>query len=267
MIPAAFNPATLMGDPAAWWERWQAKASNALESACEEAEAGIKINFQPKVWSELKRWLLDNVFFGKCAYCESKTEVAGYAAADHYRPKGRVDGDPEHEGYHWVAYDWRNLVPCCDRCNTGAKRDRFPIAGRRVCNRKDASCTVELNSIELPFLLNPYDDGDGNPRKHLVFTEFGQAVPKNGSVRGQKTIDICDLKREKLRDERKSIQEAAVLRWAMLCGLGEIAELERQTFMQKIRTGEVAYSAAIADAIRAKAEKEWKDVSNGLPEE
>lgn len=267
MIRAEFNPATLMGDQAAWWEKWQTKATNALESACKESEAGNKIDFQDKVWSELKLWLLDNVFHGKCGYCESETEVAGYAAADHYRPKGRVDGAPEHGGYHWVAYDWRNLVPCCNRCNTGAKRDSFPIAGGRVCNREDASCTVELNRIELPFLLSPYDDGDGDPRKHLVFTEFGQAIPKNGSVRGQRTIDICDLSRDALKEKRKANQESAWLRWLFLSGDSETSELERQTFMQKIRTGKVEHSAAIADAIRAKLEKRRNELSNGLPEE
>ncbi|MFO0940017.1 MAG: hypothetical protein U0930_04555 [Pirellulales bacterium] len=267
MIRAEFDPTTLLGDQAVWWEQWLTKATIALESACKDVEAGNVINFQPKVWSELKRWLLDNVFCGKCAYCESETEVAGYAAADHYRPKGRVDGDAEHGGYFWVAYDWRNLVPCCNRCNTGAKRASFPIAGKRVCNREVANCTDELNCIELPFLLSPYDEGDANPRKHLAFTEFGQAIPKNGSERGQRTIDICDLQRDALKQRRKANQELAWLKWLFLCGEVEKLEEERQTFMQNIRAGKIEHSAAIADAIKAKVEKGLKELSNGLPDE
>jgi uncharacterized protein (TIGR02646 family) len=260
MIPVEFNPEKLAGAHAAWWEKWLAKANDASELARKEGESGNDVAFQDGIWTELKRWLLENEFHGKCAYCESETEVTGYAAADHYRPKGRVASVDNHVGYYWVAYEWRNLVPCCNRCNTGAKRDLFPVDGRRVSHPKDAGCTVDLNKIEQPLILSPYDNGDASPREHLTFTEFGHVIPKEGSVRGQKTIEVCDLQRDRLKNKRKANQESAWLRWLYLNGDRGKLQTERQTFCQQIRSGKIEHSAAIYDAIRERSEELLKEI-------
>src|SRR5271170_7009994 len=90
MISVAFNPEDLIGDDAAWWEQWLAKARAATESALKEGETGNGVNFEVLVWTELKQWPLKNVFYGRCAYCETLTQVSGYGTADHHRPKKRV---------------------------------------------------------------------------------------------------------------------------------------------------------------------------------
>src|SRR6266404_1605717 len=115
MIRIVFDPSSL-DDPVKqeWWKDWKQRAQSATDKALEA----------------LKDWLLENVFYEKCAYCERK--ISGYYGdAEHYRPKGAVkyknsSGEFEepsceflspvtgnilkvgHPGYFWLAYDWRN---------------------------------------------------------------------------------------------------------------------------------------------------------------
>lgn len=99
-----------------------------------------------KIWAGIKRFLLENVFHYKCAYCETQTGQFHYDA-EHYRPKGEVTvasaddvrrqhvvtederGERfEHPGYFWLAFEWKNLVPSCKSCNgPGGKMTHFPV--------------------------------------------------------------------------------------------------------------------------------------------
>ena len=71
---------------------------------------------------------LEALFHGKCAYCES--DYAGTQPVDieHYRPKGEVEGVPDHPGYWWLAAEWENLLPSCIDCNR-KRRQKTPKAG------------------------------------------------------------------------------------------------------------------------------------------
>ncbi len=51
---------------------------------------------------------LDDVFFRKCAYCESRYETTAPVDIEHFRPKGRVKEDKAHSGYWWLAMSWDN---------------------------------------------------------------------------------------------------------------------------------------------------------------
>ena len=86
MIKVPFDPADLKGDDATWWKTWMAKAS--ARTAARAADANR--DYDGSVWSELKGWLLANVFKGKCAYCEVKVTPGFFGDAEHYRPKGNV---------------------------------------------------------------------------------------------------------------------------------------------------------------------------------
>ena len=58
---------------------------------------------------------LTELFFGKCAYCETFYERNQPVDVEHYRPKNGVDG---HDGgYWWLGMDWDNLLPSCIDCN------------------------------------------------------------------------------------------------------------------------------------------------------
>src|SRR5262249_45973388 len=109
------------------------------------------IHFNEGLWKELK-WHLFELFHGKCAYCEHKPQAGYPGDVEHYRPKGKVDEDPNHPGYYWLAYDPRNLLPSCSRCNQPptAKRTRFPVEGAHSRDSRNLAA-------EKPLLLNPYD--------------------------------------------------------------------------------------------------------------
>jgi len=54
------------------------------------------------------RELLNKMFHGKCAYCESRIIAIYNGDIEHFRPKGR---------YYWLAADWENLLFACPFCN------------------------------------------------------------------------------------------------------------------------------------------------------
>ena len=73
---------------------------------------------------EVKR-RLEDLFHGKCAYCESFYAAQAPVDIEHYRPKGAVEDDPDHPGYWWLAMAWENLLPSCIDCNR-RRRQKTP---------------------------------------------------------------------------------------------------------------------------------------------
>jgi len=69
---------------------------------------------------------LMNLYKSKCGYCESKVGHGSAFHIDHYRPRSGIT-DEDHDGNYWLAYEWSNLLLCCERCNN-AKSNQFPIA-------------------------------------------------------------------------------------------------------------------------------------------
>ncbi len=133
---------------------------------------------------------LDELFHGKCAYCETFYASSAPVDIEHYRPKAAVEGAPDHRGYWWLAMAWENLLPSCIDCNrrrkqstpkpgvslealsrdgrfnsartilTG-KRDLFPLADAGVRAESEGASLV----AEQALLLNPCDE---DPGEHLV---------------------------------------------------------------------------------------------------
>ena len=206
MIRVCFEPDNLTTEQQRFFEAWTERATRA--------KAEYDGSFRSEVWSELKVWLLANVFHGKCAYCEANVEATSFGDAEHYRPKGGVkefvggrwmpvtkDGR-KHPGYYWVAYDWKNLLPACQRCNSGlGKRNGFPISGVRVFDEATAPDTETLNQIEQPLLLHPYDRTT-SPSDHIVFTADGLAQALD--IIGEESIRLLDLNRMELVNKRLS---------------------------------------------------------------
>lgn len=142
------------------------------------------------------RKALEELYHGKCAYCEIYIEAVSYTRIDHYRPKSI---------YKWLAVEWSNLVLSCERCNT-KKGNEFPLHREksRVTKGEPESedCLANSNVLkdENALLLHPELD---DPRRHLEFETDGKIKKKNDSARGEKTIKVCDLNRETLWRERK----------------------------------------------------------------
>src|SRR5215472_15041330 len=101
---------------------WQERAGEVLNSvrALAYDQRAAAINQHGDVWSNLKQ-PLQELSFNKCWYCES-IEIRSDNAVDHYRPKSRVNGEPQHHGYWWLAFDWKNYRFSCTFCNSLRKR-------------------------------------------------------------------------------------------------------------------------------------------------
>ena len=147
---------------------------------------------------------LGEMHHDKCCYCERKRDKARELDVEHYRPKGKVAEASGHPGYWWLAYEWDNLLLACKTCNQGAKKTHFPLK-KELSRAKKKSDDLQA---EDPLLLNPSID---DVEKYFLY-EWDEPNPscvrisskdKNKKGKGQRTIDILDLNRDRLLEERK----------------------------------------------------------------
>jgi len=184
---------------------------------------------------------LDDLFFEKCAYCESSYRAVDSRDVEHFRPKGGVTESPQHHGYWWLAAVWNNLLPSCPPCNQSryhavfdpgmtleeferarrrkpdrlsGKANSFPVKGKNWVTSETSDITVED-----PLLINPCER---DPANHLEFvfdwdkkTYIWEANAISASVRpklkagvedeyGKASIAIYGLNRAGLFRERVS---------------------------------------------------------------
>jgi uncharacterized protein (TIGR02646 family) len=106
----------------------------------------------------------------RCMYCEDSAAHA----IEHFWPKARY---PER------VFCWENLLVVCARCN-GFKLARFPL------DRGE------------PLLIDPTVE---DPALHLETSpRVGRLVARDGSPKGQTTIDVLRLNRSELERGRRS---------------------------------------------------------------
>lgn len=161
---------------------------------------------RPFVKGRVVREALDQMFNGKCAFCETRcTPESGDVTW--YRPPSSatgLEGESSLPHYAWLAYDWDNLYLSCAFCHR-ARGPRFPVAGRRAKVGADAGELLR----ERPLLLDPCVD---EPDEHLAFTDDGQV--SSDSERGRATILVLDLNRGTLIDARKAAIDEVRTLWA-----------------------------------------------------
>ncbi|HEV2800891.1 MAG TPA: hypothetical protein VGW12_10365 [Pyrinomonadaceae bacterium] len=269
-----FDPEKLEGEDKTWWEAWKTRAEKAKEKALKDYDEGKRpIPFNSDVWGELKKFLLKKVFHGKCAYCDSRFTGNSFGDAEHFRPKGMVtrkkDGKDEvvtvegkeHPGYYWLAYDWRNLLPACQRCNSDeGKMNQFPVKnGTYVASRKVGPDTATLDKLEEPLLLHPYDE-NLNPDAHLIYGEKGVVsayrVHGQDDPYGMAVIETCNLKRGDLEVDRDRSQYLAWLEFqkAMNKAMdGEDDAMDKA--ISPYESGQMPHSRAALQYVAAK----WKE--------
>lgn len=198
MRRVAFDPSRLSGDEAEWWEHWEELAADARDELKRNHTADGELEFNAAIWRRLKEWLYQRVFGRRCAYCEGKSGGQAFPRGEHWRPKG-PGAEDQHPGYWWLAYEWTNLLPSCERCNN-VKGARFPVEGQRVFEQGDATTVEALDALERPLLLHPLRNED--PEDHLGFDEFGGIYAKGESPLGKETIRVLGLDRGDLVEER-----------------------------------------------------------------
>lgn len=147
-----------------------------------------------KEYSVVKRHLWTQQLM-RCCYCESQIQC-DYSDVEHFRPKARADrlNGTVHGGYWWLAWTWENLLFSCAGCNRSGKNDAFPLEAGSV-----PLCPEELPpGGEVPTLIDPYGE---DPVALIQFVFDGihwQPVGRNGSTRGQRTVELLKLGRADL---------------------------------------------------------------------
>ena len=79
---------------------------------------------------------------GKCAYCESPTDVVAHGDVEHFRPKSI---------YWWLAYCFDNHLFSCRICNETYKLDYFPLDpnGKQISLPKIAASMPDADLAKL----------------------------------------------------------------------------------------------------------------------
>ena len=264
----------LTPDQQVFWDDWAARAQTAIDKSLEHwKDKGTKPKLNSKLWSEFKQWLLDEFFYDKCAYCEGPIGATSFGDAEHYRPKGQItvksnggevtiklaNGD-DHPGYFWLAYNWMNLIPACQRCNSTYKGTLFPLPDG-IAHIFEPGMTVDdLDHLENPILLHPCRS---RPEDHLEFREHGLVKEKAASEAGKVSIKTYGLDRERLNSSRAERQEDVIpaLKSALHDSIGGKPLSES---MQRFIGPKAPFSAAASAFVQRKMGPILKELSDFL---
>jgi uncharacterized protein (TIGR02646 family) len=156
-------------------DEWRKALLSAVSAGSRQQRSRAETKYRHR---EIKDALV-RMFYGKCAYCESKITHIDYGHIEHFRPKRGASGRPD------LTFEWDNMLLACGLCNGAEhKSDHFPEAN------------------EGGPLINPCDDA---PEAHLEF-RF-DPVARLASVygktsRGATTEQLLGLNRTDLREYR-----------------------------------------------------------------
>lgn len=172
----------------------RAEIADYLERA-DRGERPPKVPFEILEDEELEI-ALQRLFGNSCAYCEQPLHRE--ANIDAFRPAQgaeNMDGEIDYQHYCWLALDWANLYVACWQC-LQAKGNRFPVYRRGPVN----ATVSQLRRSEQDTLIDPCFD---TPFDHFRLSRQGHLI--GHSRRGDMTIDILDLNREELREQRAQV--------------------------------------------------------------
>jgi 5-methylcytosine-specific restriction endonuclease McrA len=218
------------------WQNWCARALAARQILIVKATRHERIRINDTLYKEM-RDIIFAVFHGKCAYCESKFVLDQTGQVEHFRPKGKVHDEDDkpvlindkqtgrlqpHPGYYWLAYDWHNLLPSCEKCNqTPKKRENRAIGKGNRFPVKDRTWATDPNdpngvAQESPLLIHPLLD---DPARHLILD------PQTGILgyktdEGEMTIRVFGLNLRGLPEERQRAYLEVMACYTTLTQLG-----------------------------------------------
>ena len=229
---------------------WTLRAQERTESF----RAKGKYEERGPIWSEVKPVFMRVQGEGKCCFCERKFESGDRGRyeldLDHFRPKRNVRKwtccppdlidkgvsltvPPDAgNGYYLLPYHLLNYAAACKPCNSGFKKDLFPIAGRYALDGEDPR---EMGA-EQPWLLYPIGRLDVDPEDVIAFHGI---LPQSTSddpflrLRGFVTIAFFCLddvvSRKNLMRERAAV---IVLLHAFLVKAEDHGDIEAAAFVK-----------------------------------
>ena len=174
----------------------RAAGSDVAVARKQAIAAGLRVPARENLWRALKS-ALAALTDGKCWYSESR-DVTADKEIDHFRPKSSVREDASHEGYWWLAFQWRNYRYASQWANqrrvdqesqtAGGKWDHFPVCEGSFRARLE----TDDYEAEQPELLDPIDPDDW---RLLTFRQDGHptAVREAGSLEHQRAHTSIEL--------------------------------------------------------------------------
>lgn len=130
---------------------------------------------------KIREALEEQMFHGKCAYCEAVVSHNQAPPIEHFKPKSRFPS---------LCFAWDNLLWACGKCNGSTyKGDHFPGKAKGGP------------------ILNPTVD---RPERHLKFVydeHTGTALVESRTKRGLVTRELLGLNRPELARHRRELME------------------------------------------------------------
>ena len=198
-------------------DSWMNSADTALKKLREykTIEERKKYINQRRLWADTRiKTVMERISDGKCWYCETK-DIRSDNPIDHFRPKGKVTECEDHDGYWWLAFDWKNFRYACSFCNTGHKDDEaedtlgkdnyFPLLDEE--KRAMSESSSYTCDDEKPMLLDPTVEAD---TRLLWFDDDGRVAPRStrdpiAVQRVEKSRDVYHLDDPRTKDARRQI--------------------------------------------------------------
>ena len=198
-------------------QAWRTAAADAKANLIaiedpEERKQILKRVGSSNIWRGFYALLPDSLK-KKCWYCEAE-DIRADMPVDHFRPKNKVEGEREHDGYWWLAFDWNNYRCACTFCNSrrnfedteGGKACKFPLEDPE--SRAFLPGDVDLLRGEVPDFLDPFNPDD---EKLLWFDNDGLPEAKPDSNESQirkveNSIDIFHLHEPRIVRARNKIR-------------------------------------------------------------
>ena len=109
-------------------------------------------------------------------------------------------------GYYLLSYHLRNYAVACKSCNSGLKKDHFPIAGPYDLNGDDPTKMKK----ELPWLLYPIGQLDIDPEEVITFYGYlPQSKSTNPHLRLRGLVTISFFGLDDFNDRKTLLKERA----------------------------------------------------------
>ncbi|WP_394230275.1 hypothetical protein [Shewanella colwelliana] len=266
MIPINLNK--LRGDLSDdWLQDCEGKLLTLKDKTSEERKKFINDN--AKSWSDVREYFWRHGG-KKCWYSE---EVLSYneAQLEHFRPKNKVAKE-DHNGYWWLAFDWRNYRVASSVVNVRktdirneevqGKGTYFPlVAGDRATQYQPTHTDPLSIGNEAPLLLDPTVFRDTTLLQYKVVSGYfdgkihdnpNNFLSVNDKERAKKSIGFYQLNDGKFIDKRNE-------RFTFFIdACEEIEELEEIRSGRDLTPKEIKkwekYSQRISDMIASDAE-------------